>query len=239
MQSASNNPGENYDKQHSVLVVEDDFYFRNALVSAIEETTDLILTGAASDLPEGLRLLQLHKPEVLLVDIGLPSGSGIELIKYASEHIPHCEPMVITVFADDQLVIKCIEAGATGYLLKDSSNLDVAQQIRLLLKGGSPISPAIARRLLQRIGPQHTTSISPDKNPIPSLEKKPTVTLSDQEQSVLSLCSRGYSYREIAAIIDVTSNTVDTYVKRIYRKLQVHSKAEALYEARKLGLVRD
>lgn len=210
----------------SVLIVEDNVNFRVAFAQAIAATEDMQVAGAASDLPEGLSLLKESKPNVLLVDIGLPSGSGIALIRYAARHLPNCECMVVTVFAEDQLVIECIEAGATGYLLKDASEVDIVQQIRLLVNGGSPISPAIARRLLSRIG---------------NRESAPTkiIALSTQERFVLSMSAKGYNYEEIARLMSLSRHTVETYVKRIYRKLQVHSKTEAVYEARKLGLMDD
>lgn len=236
MQPANGHPGRG-NCHPAVLLVEDDPAFRNVLIGAIAAAEDLTLVAAASDLAEGLRLLARHKPDVLLVDIGLPDGSGIELIRYAEAYLPQCESMVITVFADDGVVVQCIEAGATGYLLKDSSDLDIARQIRLLLDGGSPISPAIARRLLRRIGdhPPGSAAGTAAASPPPLSG----ISLSEQERAVLSFCSRGFSYREIAAMMDVTPRTVETYIKRIYRKLQVHSKTEALFEARKLGLVRD
>src|ERR1700734_4040181 len=211
---------------HSVLIVEDDLRLRASLAQAIRGAVDLNLVGEADDLPEGLRLLDVVQPEVLLVDIGLPSGSGLELIRHAAKQSPHCNVMVITVFAEEQLVLDCIEAGATGYLLKGSSPQDIAAQIRLLVTGGSPISPTIARRLLGRFTSNRNTSDS-------------TPSLSTQELAVLSLSSKGYSYDEIAPLLKLSRHTVETYVKRIYRKLQVHSKTAAVYEARKLGLFDD
>lgn len=221
----------------TVLIVEDEAYFRNMLSGAISAAHDMTLVAAASDLDEGLQCLDRYHPDVLLMDIGLPGGSGIELIRYAAEFLPQCEVMVFTVFADDELVIQCIEAGATGYLLKDSSDFDVAQQIRLLLAGGSPISPAIARRLLRRIGHHNTHPAASHSATV--VHEATGVSLSEQEFTVLSLCSRGFSYREIAEMLGVAPRTVETYVKRIYHKLQVHSKTEALFEARKLGLICD
>lgn len=214
----------------SVLIVEDDPRFREAFAAAIDSAGDLRLAGVADDLHEGLRLLRKTEPDVLLVDIGLPSGSGIDLIRYARAHLPRCETMVVTVFADDRAVIDCIEAGATGYLLKDACSVDIAGQVRLLRAGGSPISPAIARRLLMRVAgrPIDAPAVSGDD---------PLVTLSTQERAVLTLSAKGYNYEEIAGLIGLSRHTVATYVKRIYRKLQVHSKTEAVYEARKLGLV--
>ena len=211
---------------HSVLIVEDDLRLRASLAQAIRAAPDLKLVGEADDLPEGLRLLDLVQPEVLLVDIGLPSGSGLELIRHAAKQSPHCNVMVITVFAEEQLVLDCIEAGATGYLLKGSSPQDIATQIRSLVSGGSPISPTIARRLLSRFTAQPNAGAD-------------APTLSTQEQAVLSMSAKGYSYDEIAGLLKLSRHTVETYVKRIYRKLHVHSKTAAVYEGRKLGLVDD
>ena len=196
------------------------------MAQAIRAAPDLKLVGEADDLPEGLRLLDLVQPEVLLVDIGLPSGSGLELIRHAAKQSPHCNVMVITVFAEEQLVLDCIEAGATGYLLKGSSPQDIATQIRSLVAGGSPISPTIARRLLSRFTAQPNAGAD-------------APTLSTQEQAVLSMSAKGYSYDEIAGLLKLSRHTVETYVKRIYRKLHVHSKTAAVYEGRKLGLVDD
>jgi DNA-binding NarL/FixJ family response regulator len=211
---------------HTVLIVEDDLRLRASLAQAVLAAADLKLVGETDDLPEGLRLLEAMQPEVLLVDIGLPSGSGLELIRHAAKRAPHCNVMVITVFAEEQVVVDCIEAGATGYLLKGSSPQDIASQIRLLVAGGSPISPTIARRLLGRFTSNRNTA---DNTP----------SLSTQELAVLSLSAKGYSYDEIAPLLKLSRHTVETYVKRIYRKLQVHSKTAAVYEARKLGLVDD
>jgi DNA-binding NarL/FixJ family response regulator len=210
---------------HSVLIVEDDLRLRASLAQAIRGALDLKLVGEADDLPEGLRLLEAVQPEVLLVDIGLPSGSGLELIRHAAKQ-SHCNVMVITVFAEEEVVLDCIEAGATGYLLKGSSPQDIAAQIRSLVAGGSPISPTIARRLLRRFTSQRSSDAA-------------APTLSTQEQSVLSMSAKGYSYDEIARLLKLSRHTVETYVKRIYRKLQVHSKTAAVYEGRKLGLVDD
>jgi DNA-binding NarL/FixJ family response regulator len=210
----------------SVLIVEDDPGFREHFSRAVRNAPDLVLIGEAGDLPEGMQQLAESSPDVLLVDIGLPSGSGIELIRHASQHLPKCDVMVITVFGDERHVVECIEAGATGYLLKDALEIDIVYQIRALRAGGSPISPLIARHLLMRFMPVR-------------VELAPLPVLSHQEHRVLDLSTKGYSYEEIARLLDLSRHTVETYVKRLYRKLQVHSKTEAIYEARKLGLVRD
>jgi DNA-binding NarL/FixJ family response regulator len=158
--------------------------------------------------------------------------------------------MVVTVFGDERHVLESIEAGATGYLLKDSLPNDFVEQIRLLRAGGSPISPIIARQLLARFqaagalpAPVRSGTTGAAREPAPPVEADVAVGdgpgLSEREQSVLALVTKGFTYDEIAGLLGVSRHTVMTYVKRIYRKLQVNSKTEAVYEARKLGLVRD
>lgn len=218
----------------SVLIVEDKVEFREDFARMVEAAEDLSLTGAAETLAEGLALLDGPPVDVLLVDLGLPDGSGLDLIREVARRPPwreSCEVMVVSVFADEAHVMAAIEAGASGYLLKDSSPASFTQQIRELHAGGSPISPVIARKLLARLG-------------VPPREKagdpaQEVVALAESERAVLQYASRGYSYDEVAKMMGVTRHTVQSYVKRSYLKLQVHSKTEALYEARRLGLVRD
>lgn len=216
-----------------VVIVEDDERFRAAFAAAVRDAGDMSLVGEAGDLLEGLALLGATRPDVLLVDLGLPGGSGIELIRYAQTHLPDCDVMVVTVFGDEPHVMASLAAGATGYLLKDTDPADLAAQVRQLRAGGSPISPVIARQLLLRLTP-----------PPPAVEEAlaaeaSEVQLSCQETEVLKLAAKGFNFEEIARMMGVSRHTVMTYVKRCYRKLQVHSKTEAIYEARQLGLVRD
>jgi DNA-binding NarL/FixJ family response regulator len=210
-----------------VVIVEDDAKFRGAFARLIEATPDMELLGTAATLAQGMDLVRRRMPDVLLVDLDLPDGSGLDLIRHVASRSDTCDIMVITIFGDERHVIESIEAGASGYLLKDSLPEDFIEQIRVLHAGGSPISPVIARQLLARfVAPVLAKSVD-----VPEL--------SEREHSVLSLVTKGFSYQEIASLMRVSPHTVLTYVKRIYRKLQVSSKTEAVYEARKLGLVKD
>lgn len=212
----------------SVALVEDDAKFRLALVSVIEAADGLRLIGAAASLAEGRALLAQEPPDVLLVDLDLPDGSGLTLIEETRRQHPDCDVMVVTVFGDERNVVRALEAGATGYLLKDMPGPDLAEHIRRLHAGGSPISPVIARQLLHRFQPAAPPPAAPANVP----------ALSPREQAVLDLISKGFTFDEIARLQEVSSHTVSTYVKRIYAKLQVRSKTEAVYEATKLGLLR-
>lgn len=213
-----------------VLLVEDDPTFSEAFTRAIARAADLRLLGSAATHAEGKALIDRTSPDVLLVDLDLPDGSGIDLIRHVRARHPDCDPMVITVFGDEGHVIQSIEAGASGYLLKDSAAEDIAEQVRRLHAGGSPISPVIARRLLSRF--QASQPAAPGV-------ATATTDLSARECEVLGLIAKGFTFDEIARLIAVSPHTVSTYVKRIYGKLQVGSKTEAVYEARRLGLVRD
>lgn len=210
-------------------MVEDDAKLRAAFEQVVRSAPDLWLMAAAADAGEALRALAEQRPDVLLVDLDLPDRPGLEVIRYAAEHLPDCDIMVITVFGDERHVIESIEAGATGYLLKDSMPQDFCEQIRQLHAGASPISPLIARQLLTRF---QAPRVAPDR-------AADMPALSEREREVLNLATKGYNFHEIASLLAVSSHTVMTYVKRIYRKLQVNSKTEAVYEARKMGLLRD
>ena len=215
----------------TVAIVDDDPTFRSSIAHAVLSASDMLLLGVADDLESGRTLVDLRQPEVLLVDLGLPGGSGIDLIRYAAERSPGCDVMVVTVFGDERHVMASIEAGATGYLLKDRSDFDLAEQIRALRAGGSPISPIIARQLLKRL-PATSPLGAPPKGPhdVPA-----DGALSAREREVLGLSARGHTAQEIAAMLGVSRESVLTYVKRTYRKLQVHSKIAAIREARRVG----
>jgi len=209
-----------------VMVVEDDASFRSSFTAAIAAAEDMLLHAVAENVAQALALLAGPPADILVVDLGLPDGSGIEVIRAAHRAWPECDIMVATTFADDRHVIPSIEAGAAGYLLKDSSESRIADDIRTLSAGGSPISPRIARKILLRLQPAA---------PLPPAS--PTALLSPREKQALELITKGFSYDEIAELMGVTRNTVMTFVRRIYQKLEVSSKAEAIFEARSHGLL--
>lgn len=216
-----------------VLIVDDDPAVLQPFAAAVEAADDMQVVGRAATLAQGLHLLRNTRPDVLLVDLGLPDGDGTALIAEAAHSLPDCEAMVVTMFGDEAHVLAAIEAGATGYLLKDASPAEIVGQLRVLRAGGSPISAVIARQMLRRSAAwaqaqRHATGPADGD-----------ASLSPREREVLALCAKGYSYEEIAPLLAVSRHTVTTFVKRIYRKLQVHSRTEAVYEARRMGLLRD
>ncbi len=218
-----------------VALVEDDVNFQQALRDTIGGEPDMVLVSVASTRAQGLKALDDDPVDVLLVDLGLPDGSGIDVIRAAHAKWPRCGIMVSTAFGDEQHVMQSLEAGAAGYLLKDSAAKSMVDEIRSLHQGGSPISPLIARQILTRFrfrDQDRPRPASSDLSP-----EKSRATLSAREQEVLEFITKGFSYDEIAKLMGVARQTVLTFVRRIYSKLEVNSKTEAIYEARSQGLL--
>ncbi len=209
-------------------LVEDEAAFRGALASAVMQAEGFELVGTAADLPDGLQLLRRVRPELLLVDLQLPSGSGLRLIEAAAAELPGTEVVVVTTLGDEDSVLAALSAGAVGYLLKQGQAHRLVEQLQSLREGGAPLSPVLARQLLRRLTP------APPAAPPPASAE---VNLSEREIQILEAVARGYRYDEIAVQLAISLNTVATHVKRCYRKLQAHSKTQALAQARRLGLI--
>lgn len=216
-----------------VALVEDNINFQNALIDAIRSAPDMVLQCVADTREQGLQMLEQLQADVLLVDLGLPDGSGVDVIRAAHAKCPGCHIMVCTTFGDEIHVMRSLEAGAAGYLLKDSAPGNMLSEIRSLHAGGSPISPLIARQILMRF----RQSDKPATPPVQTPTITPKISLSAREKEVLEHITRGYTSDESADLLGVSRHTVQTYVRRIYSKLEVHSKAEAIYEARNHGLL--
>ncbi len=225
----------------SVLVVEDEPVTQRYFCQCVTEAPELELAGDASTVAEACAWLDRRPdgPDVLLVDLGLPDGSGLEVIRHARARFPACDVLVISMFGDEESVLASIEAGAVGYIHKDERPEDIADTIRQVHAGASPISPMVARRVLQRfrgLGPAPLAAPEPRAKPAPGAELQ--VPLSAREQSVLELIARGFSYVEIARLQSISVHTVQTHIKNLYQKLAVHSRSEAVFEASRMGLLK-
>ena len=218
-----------------VMIVEDDAVTRRALSLAIESSPELQLVAALEAVKPAIEWLATGDIDVLLTDLGLPDGTGIDVIRACVRHLPKCDIMVITMSSDEDNVLACIEAGATGYVLKDAGRLDVVRSVLELRAGGSPISPIIARKVLARARAQDAT---PDPvKPEEAGESFNTVSLTKREAAILDLIARGDSYGDVAKMLSLSVGTVQTHIKNIYDKLSVHSRGEAVYEAHRRGLL--
>jgi DNA-binding NarL/FixJ family response regulator len=212
-----------------ILVVDDDEAFRESVCTAIAGDDSMVLAAQAGSVAAARAAIARGNFDVALVDLGLPDGNGIDLIREIATTRPETDVMVVTVFGDEAHVLASIEAGATGYLLKRSLNDTLGATVRELRAGGSPISPVIARQLLHRFKKD---------TPVPS---QPAVVddggLSEREREVLLFIAKGFTVGEIANMLHLSAHTVATHVKHIYRKLAVHSRTEAVFEAGRMGLL--
>jgi DNA-binding NarL/FixJ family response regulator len=210
-----------------VMIVEDDPAFLSRFCRIVTSEPEFELFAAVRDGAAARESLEQGAPDILLVDLGLPDVSGIEIIRETSRRYPQTDIMVVTMFADEAHVLESIEAGATGYLLKDSLPDEFIQLIKQLRAGGSPISPVIARLLLKQLRPAAVGTAT----------EAPSAALSGRESEILALIAKGFSFAEIGKLLSVSTHTVTTHVKNIYKKLAVHSRGEAVYEATRMGLL--
>lgn len=218
-----------------VLVVEDEAGFLQRFCDAIVAEPALRLSGTATTVHGACALIDTQSPDVVLVDLGLPDGNGVDVIRHAMAGNSERDVIVITMFGDDGHVIDSIQAGATGYLLKDALPKDIASTILQVRAGGSVISPAIARRVLQFFRAASRVATAPD---FPHEEIAIRFSpLSEREREILRLVGKGLNFKEVGHILSISPHTVITHVKRIYQKLAVHSRGEAVYEANQLGLL--
>ena len=214
-------------QQITVLLVEDDPPTLWRLQDALDKAGFDV--AAAATLAEARASLVARTPRVLLTDLQLPDGHGVDLIRETRARLPDTEIMVISALGDEQTVISAITVGATGYILKDAFPSDIAATVRDLVAGHSPISASIARFIVRR------TQNTPEPPPGPALN---TAKLTPREIDILWGIAKGFSYAEIASHLGLSRQTVPGHIKNIYRKLEVHTRGEAVFEAVQQGLIK-
>lgn len=213
------------------LVVDDLPAVRAGFVDLLRENDPQATIFEAGRMAEAMHILQHEAIDLLLVDLGLPDASGLELIRALAEQRPQARSVVVTIFDDDDHLFPALQAGAFGYLLKDRPKVELRAQLRRIQDGEPPLSPSIARRMVQHFA-RLDASQSDDR------EREEQVALTERESEVLQLVGKGYTLPEIAGQLGLSRHTVADYVKQIYRKLNISSRAEAALEAVRRGLVR-
>ncbi|MCK5897021.1 MAG: response regulator transcription factor [Cocleimonas sp.] len=216
-------------KNYRAFLVEDDRGTLQRMAEIVRAQSELSLVGMAETYTDASAWLNNNELDVLLTDLGLPDGNGKQLIEQTRKQHPSAEIMVISRFGDENSVVEAIKAGASGYLLKDESEEDISDAIHQLLQGGSPISPAIARYILDFFQNDEISS----SNTVESSTREALLT--PKEKLVLQYISRGYSNKEIASSLEISPHTVASHIKRIYRKLEVNSRNEAVFEGWRMG----
>ncbi|MEW6157766.1 MAG: response regulator transcription factor [Verrucomicrobiota bacterium] len=204
--------------QIKVSIVEDDPVLRECLAILINGTSGFNCVGTDADAESALHHLPAQKPDVVLLDIHLPKLSGIECLRILKPRMPETQFIMLTAYSDDTLVFEALTSGATGYLLKRTAPAKILEAVDEVYRGGSPMTGQIARKVVQSLGRPASASGG---------EARPE-NLSIREHEILNYLSKGYRYKEIAARLNISTETVRTHLRRIYEKLQVHSRTEAV-----------
>jgi DNA-binding NarL/FixJ family response regulator len=202
----------------AVAIVEDDVPAREILADWIRQAEGFRLAGEFDDAETAIARLPQEKPSVVLFDINLPGMTGIECVRRLKPKLPETQFVMVTVYEDANHIFNALSAGATGYLLKQMRRNELLDALKDVHAGGSPMSSQIARKVVQNF-----FRIEPQANNVG--EK---VELSGREREVLELLARGYLYKEIAEMLKISVQTVNTYIRRVYEKLHVRSRAQAV-----------
>lgn len=206
----------------AVAIVEDDAQTRQILAGWIGESSSFQLVGQWGDAESAIEALAQHRPDVVMMDINLPGLSGVEAVKRLKPLLPAAQFVMLTVYEDADHIFDALAAGATGYLLKHTPREKLLHALQDAHRGGSPMNSRIARKVVQSF-----------QQPLPSLP--PGCDLSPREREVLELLARGYLYKEIADRLGVATPTINTYVSRVYEKLHVRSRAQAVAKLARLN----
>jgi DNA-binding NarL/FixJ family response regulator len=199
----------------TVSIVEDNDKLRGTLARVIARAEGFSCVSQHASAEDALKELPSVKPNVVLMDINLPGINGVECVRQLKKILPQTQVMMLTVYEDTENIFNALAAGASGYMLKRTPGAELLEAICEVQRGGSPMTTHIARKVVQSFQRSGGTD-------------DPTATLSEREQQVLDLLSQGLIYKEIAEKIGISYETVHTYVRRIYEKLQVRTRTEAV-----------
>jgi DNA-binding NarL/FixJ family response regulator len=200
-----------------VALVEDDVPAREILAGWIRNAEGFRLVGEYLDAETAIARLPFEKPSVVLFDIHLPGMNGIECVRRLKPALPDTQFVMVTVYEDANHIFNALSAGASGYLLKQMRRHELLDALKDVHAGGSPMSSQIARKVVQNFYRAETQAADGE-----------TVELSGREREVLELLARGYLYKEIAELLKISVPTVNTYIRRVYEKLHVRSRAQAV-----------
>ena len=212
----------------NILLLEDLPEIRAWLKALALQVFPQSMVHEAARVHDALGLVSAIKFDLALIDLGLPDGSGVDVVAALRETQPDAQSVVVTIHDDDDHLFPALQAGAFGYLLKEQARELIAEQLNRMSQGEPPLSPSIARRVISHCAAQSRPQARP--------QNMPHVALTDRENEVLLRVAKGYTLPEIGVQLSLSRHTIADYVKQIYRKLNVSSRAEAALEAQRLGL---
>lgn len=216
-----------------ILVVDDHTIVREGTAKMLELLGDFQVVGQASGAREALDKVRTLTPDVVLMDIKMPGINGIEATRLIKQDHPEVEVLILSMYDEDEYVVEAVKAGATGYLLKDASQEDLARAIRVVHGGGSLVQPALARRVLKEFAHLARESAPTSAPARQNLLRE----LSEREIEVLRCVADGKSNKEVAEILVISEKTVKAHLRSIFRKLEVGDRAQAVAQAMRKGLV--
>lgn len=222
-----------------ILILEDHPIFLKRLASIIDTWPRCARRITCATVAEAIDLIECNHIDLLLADLLLPDGSGVDVVHKLRVCQPNAQSLVISALAHREVILQALRSGATGYIHKEDSSANIIGAMEQVIGGGSPLSPSIAREILNALDAASSlTNNIPE--PISSAQSATANTsLTPREQEVLRAISRGYTNREVAALLSIAEATVPVHVRNIYRKLEVNNRTAAVFEARKLGLIDD
>jgi len=209
-----------------ILLADDHTMVRQGLRKVLEERPEWQVVAEAGDGHEAVRLAELHKPDVAVLDVAMPLLNGIEATRRIAKRVPHTRILVLSMYSDEAYVTQMMKAGAAGYLLKDSAGVDLLEAVQSVAEGKSYFSPAVARLMLDDYARQRGT------------DDDRYESLSDREREIFQLIAEGKANKEIAALLFISLSTVETHRARIMEKLDLHSAAEIVLHAVRRGVIR-
>ena len=218
---------------NQILLLEDLPQIRAWLTDLVRQVFPQSRVYEAARVQDALELITTQRFNLALVDLGLPDGSGVDVVAALRESQPDAQSVVVTIHDDDDHLFPALQAGAAGYLLKEQARELIAEQLKRMSQGEPPLSPSIARRVIAYFAAQSRAVA-----PTPTGPAIPHVALTERESEVLLRVAKGFTLPEIAVQLGLSRHTIADYVKQIYRKLNVSSRAEAALEAQRLGLFR-
>jgi DNA-binding NarL/FixJ family response regulator len=212
----------------NILLLEDLPEIRAWLGSLVLQVFPDAQISEAARVHDAIGLVSAIKFDLALVDLGLPDGSGVDVVSALREHQPETQSVVVTIHDDDDHLFPALQAGAFGYILKEQARELIIEQLQRISQGEPPLSPSIARRVMAYFAAK--------SKPQPATNAMPMVQLTERETEVLLRVAKGYTLPEIGQQLTLSRHTIADYVKQIYRKLNVSSRAEAALEAQRMGL---
>ncbi|WP_017851395.1 response regulator [Leptospira interrogans serovar Szwajizak] len=213
-----------------VSIVEDSPHTALNLQELLSKSNEFKFLEHYPNSHQAIEKIPLNIPDIVILDIGLPEKSGLECLKELKEKTPNTKYVIFTVFEDEEKIVEAIQAGASGYLLKDTSPELFLAELKVIVLGGAPLTPRIADKIIREFTKKEESKNQPVQN---------TLGLTKRKLQILNFIALGMTVSDIADELDISSHTVSRHIEKIYKKMEVHSKSEAIIRGRRMGIIQD